>query len=121
MESSTTNTLSEVLAVGLTGVVIILVSSIVGIIFYLVPVIINDYILFKKSNQNKWAALIPFYSIYVFGIISKRSKLLVWATLMSPVLYNLLTVVSFVLIFPVFRGSYIIAFFLFSHQKTPCF
>lgn len=68
------NSESDIIIWGLIGIFFLLLF-----IGYILPTAIVHFKLYKKAGQNKWAAFVPLWQEYVFGVISKRSMTLVWS------------------------------------------
>lgn len=75
-------------------VLIVLIVSFImilfSIIFFAIPAVINNYILFNKARKNKWAALVPIYNVYVLGVISKKPLWIVWLYIAFSILPSLI-------------------------------
>ena len=47
-------------------------------LIYSLPFFVITWKLFNKADKPGWASIIPFYSYYIFGVISKKPKALVY-------------------------------------------
>lgn len=102
MQSSATDISSSFLVVGL---IFIILFYGVFFILYLLPFIINLYILFIKAKKNGWSAFVPIWSNFTYGVISKRSKNIVWIYIFVLTIYYTLVVLNNVIGFSALSGS----------------
>lgn len=70
---------------------------------YTLPFFVITWKLFNKADKPGWAAIIPFYSYYIFGVISKKPKRLVYMvvflsifTSIGPYIASIPTLINFV-------------------------
>lgn len=102
MQSNTVETESSFLVVGL-----IFILLFYGILFilYLLPFLFNLYILFIKAKKNGWSAFVPIWSNFTYGVISKRSKNIVWLYIFVLIIYYTLVVLNNVIGFSALSGG----------------
>lgn len=57
----------------------------IGTLIYLIPSIVVTWKLYKKAGFKGWESIVPFYSMYIFGLISKKAMWIVWTAVVLSV------------------------------------
>lgn len=86
----------------LLGIVILLLVS----LFFVLPM----FFIYKKAGKPAWAAIVPFYNLYVYGQITGRNPLLIALFPFALGLLSLVPIVNFATTFLGFAYSAILAY-----------
>lgn len=67
-----------------SGFGVFMIAYIIIFLLLAVPGIYCTWVLYKKAGKPGWAAIIPFYNTYIFGVISKKPMWMVWTAVLMP-------------------------------------
>ncbi len=115
--TTTTRTGNVSGSVALTIAIIVIVL----VLAYVIPFIIVQWKMFKKAGYGGWEAIVPIYSTYVFGMISKKPMWMVWAAVALSIIGSIPTVGTYTGIFSMIIGILLLVGFIKQYNATTGF